>query len=1029
MDGECDLDSLTALLEDSDMEDETEEIKKEETKMKDDDDDGCDLDEITAFLEQSESEEEEPDSYSKVKVKHDSENKEQTIASSNTDELRDRNDAVKEGNRNKLSEDKELDSSDDDEDQEDRPAEVNNIQAELLEMQRKMQELQERLANSQAAAPKQKKTNKKSLNDNSLGDEPNKKQNREKNYKPQSKHVTKDEENNIQVRDMKNDKSLKEKYKSHIEKKTIVEEIYHSQTENKLSAETSRRPSAITDGPSNKKDKIISKCHDTVETKDLYDICSNKSNSSETILQGKMRSPTGNFSNNSKAKNELPLQEDGENPFFPAFESKSKSEKSCEDRKTLEKSLFGDDDDDDSDWEPMEEDDKVKLSDEGHELSKLIRDSGKTRQSNVTPEEVAAMRKKAQTNNWKVKGITPESSASSTTAMKSSKENDVPCVIDPFSGIRIINPKISSLDMKARMRDRKLVKISKIDRRVSEHDNWVTVGVITSKTDPRQSSTGKTFCIWKLSDLQDCDKLISFFLFGEVYKQHWKNEVTSVVGILNPNLMDKAEKVQNDMAFTVSHPGQIMMMGYSKDFGRCSAMTGKGNNSGKHCTNFINKQQGEYCTFHVQRAYSKKCSQRTELQGSYSGMTPNNHKYKPKGNKDAFFFYQGQTYTTGKISTKDSKKKVTVDKLKQQQAMVGNKKVTTMSIHAIDTEDIKRLEKLNKDKTEQNPLLDMLTVPTPGSMNFVKHLITKDQKPAVNSEPDKTIIKSVTAAELLKQHKQVMRQRKVNKSTGGITLPPPSDPMKCTPTLGRGLTPGGDICLGVASRLQSPKSEWAKKRAIAKVLSKGGIVKEDPNAVKRKRSPEAPSKIKERIHNSCDINDKKQTQEPPRKKSKLLGNIDENSAEFKQLMKARSKHTGALAEVEAEAEERYFMEQEKKERLEDKMAATMEVNATVFTCKQCNYTAFKVKDECKQQNHTIVKVQTKKRFFKCKKCGNRTTSIHKLPSQPCKNCGEDNFERVSMLQERKGPKLPHEELCIRGDESKFIGAMNEKVYL
>lgn len=46
-------------------------------------------------------------------------------------------------------------------------------------------------------------------------------------------------------------------------------------------------------------------------------------------------------------------------------------------------------------------DDKVKLSDEGHELSKLIRDSGKTRQSNVTPEEVAAMRKKAQTNNCK----------------------------------------------------------------------------------------------------------------------------------------------------------------------------------------------------------------------------------------------------------------------------------------------------------------------------------------------------------------------------------------------------------------------------------------------------------------------------------------------------------------------------------------------------------------------------------------------------------------------------------------------------
>ena len=31
---ECDLDSLTALLEDSDMEDETKEIKKEDSEMK-----------------------------------------------------------------------------------------------------------------------------------------------------------------------------------------------------------------------------------------------------------------------------------------------------------------------------------------------------------------------------------------------------------------------------------------------------------------------------------------------------------------------------------------------------------------------------------------------------------------------------------------------------------------------------------------------------------------------------------------------------------------------------------------------------------------------------------------------------------------------------------------------------------------------------------------------------------------------------------------------------------------------------------
>ena len=38
------------------------------------------------------------------------------------------NDAVKEDNRSKLSENQEVDSSGDDEDPEDRPAEINNIQ-------------------------------------------------------------------------------------------------------------------------------------------------------------------------------------------------------------------------------------------------------------------------------------------------------------------------------------------------------------------------------------------------------------------------------------------------------------------------------------------------------------------------------------------------------------------------------------------------------------------------------------------------------------------------------------------------------------------------------------------------------------------------------------------------------------------------------------------------------------------------------------------------------------------------------------
>ncbi|CAC5409455.1 MCM10 [Mytilus coruscus] len=1110
MDGECDLDALTALLEDSDLEEETVEAKNGNSQ--DNIDDGCDIDEITAFLEQSDSEDEtevktdigtevtqqsnneitsfleQSDSEQESDVKSEKHIGTEDIQSDNnekndpqskdniaakqcnesTQKIKD-NSEIRKGTEDQghqsddgdqdcgNDDDQDCETDDGDQDVLEKSVEVDNIQAELLEMQRKMQELQNRLAKTKSTTPKVSHKNRTSkhkspsakqdtkhksptaIQDTRLSEcgieticskhkSPSAKQVAKKldNSENKTFHGLKDvgsngrkiktgKANSMDLKSLRERENLIRSHNLKSERKMSSGEILNSADKIKLkkklksaALDLNHSKSAVTSNePELKGSRSKEPESKGANSKNTE---SDKQIEESIVPSGKLTSSTLS-SQKSSAKPRLTLSEDNENPFFLPYESESevcledrtyesKSEECLMDRKTLEKNLFGDDD---SDWEPMEEDDKVKLTDEGQELRKMIKDHGKVRQSSVTSEQVEEMRKKAQKTTWKPKGLPTTSTISP--SQKSTKENDDPSLIDPFSGIRIINPKISSLEMKTRMRDRKLVKISKIDRRVSEHDNWVTIGVIVSKTDPRQSATGKTYCIWKLSDLQDCDKTISFFLFGEVYKQHWKNEVTAVVGILNPNLMDKAEKAQNDMAFTVNHQAQIMLMGYSKDFGRCAAMSGKGKNTGKHCTNFINKQQGEFCTFHVQRAYSHTCAQRTELQGSYSGMTPSNHKYKPQDKKDGFFFYQGQTFTTGKMQgNKNNKHKITVDKLKHQQAMKGQGKVTTMSLHAIDPEDVKKLQKLDNVKEEQNPLLDMLSVPSPGSMNFVKHLMTKDKKPQVNPEFGKPIIQSVTAKDLLKQHKQMMKQKR----QGGIT----SDPLKCTPTLGRGFTPGKDVCL----EFSSPKSDLARRKAIAKVQAKGGIVKENPNAVKKKKSPDAHQKIKKRIHESHDLENTEPTEERPRKRSKLLGNIDENSAEFKELMKARSKHTGALAEVEAEMEDRYFMVQEKKERLEDKMASTMEIKTVVFTCKQCKYTAHSAKDECKKQNHVIVKIQAMKRFFKCKKCNHRTSSIDKIPTQPCRNCGDDNFERVSMLQERKGPKLPHEDLSVTLNE-------------
>ncbi|OWF36082.1 protein MCM10 homolog [Mizuhopecten yessoensis] len=695
-------------------------------------------------------------------------------------------------------------------------------------------------------------------------------------------------------------------------------------------------------------------------------------------------------------------------------------------RKEQEKSLFGDDSD--SDWEGLDGEEKGRLSVEGNELRKLLHHGEKGRVSNASKQDVEELRKRAAKTSWKDRSHQqPEvTSKIGTPVTKSSKENDVPSVTDPSSGIRLINPKVSSTDMKYKMADRNLVKVSRIATQVGTsklQGNWVTIAVVVSKTESRTSAAGKTYCIWKLSDLEDCDKTVSFFLFGEVYKQHWKNSVGTVAGILNPSIMDKAEKVQQDLAFTVNHPQQLLVMGQSKDLGRCTGVS----KAGKPCTKFINKQHGDRCTYHVQSAYKKTSSHRSELQGSFTGMTPKAHAWNQnKKISSSFFFYQGETFTDLRPPA-NKNDKVTLNKLSEKQAVQGKGKVTTMSLHNLEPEDQKRLKDLKDNKSE---FVDLLTTPSVGAMNFVKHLV-KEEKYVKDTGGNNALIQSITPKELLQQHKLAAKERK-RQLAQGRTL----NPLEAVPTLGKGFSPGSDISLEVSfprGKSVGIKMDLAKKKAIAKIHVSGGINKDDPNAVKKKiRSPESNTQVRKRVAENMDSTDKAKDgsciQEPPRKRSKLLGNIDVNSEEFKQLMKVRSKHKGALAEVEAEHEERYFMAMEKKEKYEDKMSSIMEMKCKVFTCVQCNYTAFKPGDSCKENGHTIKTVETKKRFFKCKKCSHRATSIHKYPTAPCRNCGEQSFERTSMYQEKK-MKTPSEELCIRGDEIKYLGSMQEKSFL
>ena len=93
----------------------------------------------------------------------------------------------------------------------------------------------------------------------------------------------------------------------------------------------------------------------------------------------------------------------------------------------------------------------------------------------------------------------------------------------------------------------------------------------------------------------------------------------------------------------------------------------------------------------------------------------------------------------------------------------------------------------------------------------------------------------------------------------------------------------------------------------------------------------------------------------------------------------------------------------------------------VVTCQICNYTSYKQSDLCKSSNHFVKVVKTKKRFFECKSCKNRTHTFDKIPKQACSKCSKVSWVRCGMMREKKGPLLDNEKLLIRGQEEKFIG--------
>lgn len=178
----------------------------------------------------------------------------------------------------------------------------------------------------------------------------------------------------------------------------------------------------------------------------------------------------------------------------------------------------------------------------------------------------------------------------------------------------------SSVDFKTKMEGRKFVKLTSVAthlRHIHKNvsiDDWVSIGVITSKSMPKQTAHGKVFSIWTISDLGEGD--VTLFLFGEVFKHHWKELEGRIIALLNPHSMDgnahpknSSQQKKQSTAITVEKSSQILILGVSRDYGICKGTR----QDGAPCSMVVNLNLGQFCEYHVMSAYKKTRAKRSDV--------------------------------------------------------------------------------------------------------------------------------------------------------------------------------------------------------------------------------------------------------------------------------------------------------------------------------------------------------------------------------------------------------------------------------
>ncbi|XP_055919961.1 protein MCM10 homolog [Eupeodes corollae] len=620
------------------------------------------------------------------------------------------------------------------------------------------------------------------------------------------------------------------------------------------------------------------------------------------------------------------------------------------------------------------------------------------------PEKPTVQRKSYAANNNIKKVVKPNSDTVIQNPITNYMKPELSVFTDPVFGLRMVNPLVSSTGLKDRMAGRTPIPFSALAYHTQRGDlnkDWVIAGVVVSKSPVKTSKTGSQFSIWKLSDLKGDMKLASIFMFRTAHKNLWKTATGMCIAVLNPSVLDKRAESGDIACLSIDTDKKVMILGQSKDLGTCKARK----KNGDLCSQTVNLGNCDYCIFHMKQEYSKM-SQRSELQSSTAGRGLNELRNKILGKSEVF--YAGQSFTaipakkSAKLAAKDSQRLMNLSEyaVSPNNASINHasspKQVQAVPYAARGGPISKIACNVEANKKQRLKDIERLKILQMESEKFasVNSSNTSVATPEQNSE-DKTKETSPPAA--VPEKFKNCQFSFANK----------------TPQLSR-----ENFCIEVT--VGEKRADLAKLKAM-QLLKKKPLAKSNPNFIKHRGTTEGKRRAID------ELNEKFGTESKRQKLDEEQREIDRKTR-IQKIMEATSSHTNLVDSRELQEQEKYFNKLEKKEALEEKMLNTFKMPCKAVICVQCKYTAFSAADRCKEERHQLKVIDTEKRFYQCKDCGNRTATVHKLPKTSCKNCKGSRWERAAMIRERKVDN-GREMLSIRGDEEMFMGTITSKANL